>query len=664
MRIGLVVVILTLLVPSVVRAQLPAPELEPNVGWLNTDRPLRFDDDLKGHVVLLDFWTYCCINCLHVLPDLEYLEAKYADAPFIVIGVHSAKFESEGERDAVRNAMRRYDIKHPVVVDQNMSIWRQYGVRAWPSFALIGADGIVIGTAAGEGLRELLDEAIGEALRQGREAGTLADERISYELDAETPAPTGMRYPGKVHAVAPDPSREDRPGYVFVAESSQDRVIVAAWPDSEGASRVIDVFGGGERGLEDGGPEVSRFHDPQGMVYDASRHTLFVADTKNHAVRAIDLTTREVRTLVGNGVQSYDREGGAAGAAQGLASPWALELSADGRTLYVAMAGTHQLWSVDIASGEAKAIAGGRGEDIVDAPALDALLAQPSGLALSADGKRLFFADSEVSGIRFMELDERRIQTIIGTGLFDFGDIDGVHPAARLQHALGVTRWPLSDAAGEDAESERYLIADTYNDKIKLLEPHAYRVQTWLGGSAMGAVAGGLELDEPGGLHLAMDATGNATLFIADTNHHRVVVVDPATETWQPMRISGLRAPGVDVEAVERIETTVAATAGEALTLTLAPTLPDGARPNAEMPVTAVVRKSDGTKLAQRTLRTDALPFEIEVPAAGVRTGGVLLVDLGFAYCFDDAGVCVPAQAAWRVTLGDAGEPRLTAEID
>src|SRR5258705_7995695 len=151
-----------------------APELPADFAWLNTDRPLSFAKDLQGQVVLLDFWTYCCINCMHVLPDLAYLEDKYARDPFLVIGVHSAKFENEGSRQTIRAAIGRYEIRHPVVVDQEMRIWSEYAVKSWPTLVLVGPDRRIVGAVAGEGNRDVLDQAIAKTLEEARAAGTLA----------------------------------------------------------------------------------------------------------------------------------------------------------------------------------------------------------------------------------------------------------------------------------------------------------------------------------------------------------------------------------------------------------------------------------------------------------------------------------------------------------
>src|SRR5918992_184204 len=88
--------------------------------------------DLKGKVVLLDFWTLCCINCIHIQPDLRKLEKKYADQ-LVVIGVHSPKFDNEKDTPSIRKAILRYEILHPVVNDADHKIWNRYGIEAWPT---------------------------------------------------------------------------------------------------------------------------------------------------------------------------------------------------------------------------------------------------------------------------------------------------------------------------------------------------------------------------------------------------------------------------------------------------------------------------------------------------------------------------------------------------
>ena len=117
----------------------PAPSLDGGTAWLNTSGEISLKD-LRGKVVLIDFWTYCCINCIHVLPDLKYLEEKYADE-LVVIGCHSAKFDNEKDTEAIRRAIVRYEIEHPVINDSEMIVWRKMGARSWPTLVLIDPEG-------------------------------------------------------------------------------------------------------------------------------------------------------------------------------------------------------------------------------------------------------------------------------------------------------------------------------------------------------------------------------------------------------------------------------------------------------------------------------------------------------------------------------------------
>ena len=271
---------------------------------------------------------------------------------------------------------------------------------------------------------------------------------------------------------------------------------------------VERTVGAGEPGLQDAGaesPAVAHFTLPSGLAFDDSSgaggaaDTLYVADTFNHALRAVDLASGAVRTLAGTGARVRTRAEMAAGA---LASPWDLALV--GRTLYVAMAGLHQLWALDLASGRLRVHAGAGGEDIHDGAQQEALLAQPMGIAADARAGRLYFVDPESSAVRWSDLDPAgEVRTIVGTGLFDFGDADGVGDAVRMQHQQGVALHP----------SGRLLVADSYNDALKWVDPATRRAETWLRG-----------FHEPGGL-----ALGDALVYVADMNAHRIAVVDERT---------------------------------------------------------------------------------------------------------------------------------------
>jgi len=687
-----------------VAAQPSAAELDPNLGWLNTDKPLRFSDELKGHVVVLDFWTYCCINCMHILPDLEALEEKYKNDPVVIIGVHSAKFANEGSPESIRQAIFRYGIRHPVVIDTGFSIWNRYDIHGWPSFVVIGTDGKLVDLAragtgrpmyarSGEGNRAVLDDAIAKALEQGRSDGTLAAKRVDIRADASVPSASGLAFPGKVLACA---SGDGTPGWMFVADSSHNRIVVAKF-DRDDASRcsLVKVFGGHaagsqQPGMRDGVADEATFNDPQGMAYDARKQVLFVADTKHHAIRVIHLAgdgQMRVTTLVGNGKQSNDRIGGGAGREQGLNSPWDLALTPDGKTLYVAMAGTHQLWSVETETGVASAIAGGNREDILDGEAKRACLAQPSGLALATevgnDGEarkptRLYFADAEVSAIRYLDFTDNTINTVIGTGLFDFGDVDGTYPEARLQHCLGLTIVPKREAKG--TLDYALLVADTYNHKIKRVDPPTLSAESWIGlGRGGSPTDASLMLDEPGGVcYLAGSDGASDRVYVADTNNHRIVMVDPSDRSWKEVMIDGLAVPvkdGTEADKPERVvRAAVKAKPGTDLRLLLTVKMPEGGKLNAEMPIGVRVSRTQSPGgsgsssvnasrlVSQRTVRSAKWPVEIDVPGNEIVPGAMFRIDVSFGWCEEgSAGVCVPGGAHWQVTIeqGDAS----TAEL-
>ena len=226
-----------------------APELPQDRIWLNTDRPLALKQ-LKGRVVVLDFWTYCCINCLHVLPDLKYLENKYKDS-LTVIGIHSAKFDQEKEAQNIRQAVLRYDIEHPVLVDSNFDVWQQYAVRAWPTLMVIDPEGYVIGYVSGEGNRDVLDQLIEQLIGEHQEKGTINFQELSLTLEKQRqPLATPLAFPGKVLA--------DEDGErLFIADSGHHRIVV-----SHLSGEIQHVIGTGKPGLTDGSFEEAQFFAP------------------------------------------------------------------------------------------------------------------------------------------------------------------------------------------------------------------------------------------------------------------------------------------------------------------------------------------------------------------------------------------------------------------
>ncbi len=489
--------------PSSYAGTVHAPDFPEGLDWLNTDRPLSLGD-LRGKVVLLDFWTYCCINCMHVIPDLKRLEAKYPDE-LVVIGVHSAKFTTERESENIREAILRYEIEHPVVNDRDFLIWRSYAIRAWPSFMIIDPDGKVVGTHSGEGIYDLFDRVIGAILQEFDAQGKMDRRplRLAPEKDVSS---TPFSFPGKLAA---DPAR------LYVSDSNHHRIVALSLADSA----VAEVIGDGVAGLRDGNLSEARFHRPQGVALDGD--ALYVADTENHAIRRVDLADRTVTTLAGTGRQGLYGHAGGRGPDVDLNSPW--DLLVHGGKLYIAMAGPHQLWALDLRTLDTGPYAGSGMENILDADLPGAALAQPSGI--TTDGKRLYFADSETSAIRAADLDPRgRVETLVGAGLFEYGDRDGVGPEARLQHPLGVLY-----------HDGLLYVADTYNNKIKRIGPATRRCETFLGTGRSGTADGPperAEFNEPGGLTYA-----NGKLYIADTNNHLIRVYDFGTQQVSTLRV-------------------------------------------------------------------------------------------------------------------------------
>ena len=489
--------------PYVGRVDLPAPEFPPDLDWINVTAPLSIES-LRGKIVLLDFWTYGCINCIHMIPTLERLEAQYGNA-LVVIGVHSAKFENEGETENLRQIVQRYELHHPVINDSGFRVWQTYGVRAWPSFVLIDPRGNVLAMQAGEIPFEAFDRVIGGMAEYFDSVGELNRDPLELALEGANAIGGLLSYPGKVLA-------DEASNRLFIADTNHHRIIVADLTTYE----VQAVIGNGARGFTDGAFDAAQFNKPQGLALNGT--DLYVADTENHAVRRINLADETVTTVAGTGAQGYTRY--TVGEPQpasstAISSPWDVTFGAD-NTLYVAMAGVHQIWTLDVANNLITPTIGSGREALVNSTLLESDLAQPSGLFFR-DGV-LYFADSESSTVRAADTNADQLATLAGTldnNLFDFGDMDGAAGVSRLQHPLGVT----GGAAGD------LFVADTYNSTIKRLDPATSTITTLSGSGSPGGYADGpldeAEFDEPGGLSLA----GNR-LFVADTNNHAIRVID------------------------------------------------------------------------------------------------------------------------------------------
>ncbi|MEY9871024.1 thiol-disulfide isomerase/thioredoxin [Streptacidiphilus sp. MAP12-33] len=589
------------------RARVRAPELVGKGGWINTGGKDLTLADLRGKCVVVDFWTFCCINCLHVLDELRELEEAHRDT-LVIIGVHSPKFVHEAEHQAVVDAVARYEVEHPVLDDPELATWKQYAVRAWPTLVVIDPEGYVVAQHAGEGHAHAIAALVAELEAEHGAKGTLR--RGDGPYVAPEVVPGALKFPGKAVRL-PD-------GGFLVADSGHHSLVELA-ADGE---TVVRRIGSGERGFVDGKAEAARFSEPQGLALVEGRaYDVVVADTVNHALRGVTLATGEVTTLAGTGRQWWQNSATSGPAREvDLSSPWDVAWF-DGR-VWIAMAGTHQLWSYDPDAGTAQVEAGTTNEGLVDGPAAEAWFAQPSGLAVAADGSRLWVADSETSAVRYVEAGTHEVRTAVGTGLFDFGHRDGAAAQALLQHPLGVTVLPDGSVA----------IADTYNHALRRFDPETGEVSTLA-----------TDLREPSG---------------AVVDGDEIVVVESARH-----RLTRLRLPeeAVQVEAAaHRTQRPATEVAGGTLALDVVFTPPAG-------------QKLDESYGPATRLLVSSTPPELLLDGSGADTGlrrelrlnpavteGVLHVSAMAASCDADPAIEFPT---CHVHQQDWGVPvRVTAE--
>ncbi|MCI0384770.1 NHL domain-containing thioredoxin family protein [Streptomyces sp. CNQ085] len=601
------------------RARVRAPELIGKGGWLNTGGKELTLAGLRGRITVLDFWTFCCVNCLHVVDELRELEERHGDT-VVVVGVHSPKFVHEADHRAVVDAVERYGVHHPVLDDPELATWKQYAVRAWPTLVVIDPEGYVVAQHAGEGHVHAIEKLVTELEAEHEAKGTLR--RGDGPYVPPEPEPTDLRFPGKALVL---PS-----GNLLVTDTTRHQ-LVELEPDGE---TVVRRIGEGTRGLADGPGEEARFSEPQGLA-PLPDGRVAVADTVNHALRAWDPASGGVTTLAGTGRQWWQGSPAAGPAREvDLSSPWDVAWW-EGR-LWIAMAGVHQLWAYDPEAGTVAVAAGTTNEGLVDGPAGQAWFAQPSGLA--AAGDRLWIADSETSALRWVERAAGGeggadgedggdgggyvLRTAVGTGLFDFGHRDGAAGQALLQHPLGVTALPDGSVA----------VCDTYNHALRRYDPASEEVTTLA-----------TDLREPSGAVLVGDD---------------IVVVESARH-----RLTRLRLP----EEAVRVESVAHRTRREAT----------GVAPGA-LRLDVVFQAPPGQKLDTRygpstRLLVSSTPPELLADGAGQGTDlsrelvladgvaeGVLHVSAMAASCDDDPANEYPA---CHVHQQDWGVPvRVTAD--
>ncbi|MBD8044633.1 redoxin domain-containing protein [Arthrobacter sp. Sa2BUA2] len=605
-----------------------ASELEGR-NWLNTGGKQLGLEDLRGKIVILDFWTFCCINCLHVLDELRPLEAKYSDV-LVTVGVHSPKFEHEADPVALAAAVERYEIQHPVLDDPELVTWQAYTARAWPTLVVIDPEGYIVAHLSGEGHAAGLESLVAELIAEHEAKGTLHRGDGPY-VPAE--ATSGdLRFPGKAVAL---------PEGTFLVTDTGHHRLVELEADLTTVRRVI---GEGTKGWRDGDAGTARFNEPQGLavlpaaVAETLDYDVIVADTVNHRLRGVNLATGAVTTVAGNGVQRLlDAENQAAEQSTelgtdplgtSLSSPWDILWSTALGKAVVAMAGTHQIFAFDPATGAVSILAGTGLEGLLDGDGDAAWFAQSSGLAQDADGA-IWVADSETSALRKLTFDTTgdraavTVETAIGAGLFDFGFRDGDAAEARLQHPLGVAVLPDGSVA----------VADTYNGAVRRYDPATRTVSTLARGLA-----------EPSGVLL--DTTAEEPLLVVvEANKHQLVRLPVPRE-----------AQSVDEGARQTQRPKTAIEAGP-LGLTIRFSAPKG-------------QKLDDRWGDPTQLKISASPEELLVSGSGTAVGlvrelvlsdtvteGVLHITARAAACDGEPGGEIPDHAACHLYQQDWGIP-------
>ncbi|MGP9529100.1 MULTISPECIES: NHL domain-containing thioredoxin family protein [unclassified Glutamicibacter] len=474
--------------------------------WLNTGGKQLDLEALRGKIVLLDFWSFCCINCLHVLDELRPLEEKYSDV-LVTVGVHSPKFEHEADPDALAAAVERYEIHHPILDDPELTTWQAYGARAWPTLVVLDPEGYIVAHLSGEGHAQGLGSLVEELITEHEAKGTL--HRGNGPYVAPEAVEGDLRFPGKAIALAN--------GNLLIGDSGHHRLVELA----DDLSTVVRTIGSGVRGYADGDANTAQFNELQGLTALPQElaakvgYDVVVADTVNHRLRSVNLSTGVVGTLAGNGVQRLLDSENARQETQAvqlgtdalnisLSSPWDVLFHPSGQII-IAMAGTHQIFAFDPETNAVSIFAGTGLEGLKDGKADEAWFAQSSGLAL--EGENVWIADSETSALRWIEVENgevKSVNTAVGTGLFDFGFRDGEAEQARLQHPLGVAVLPDRSIA----------IADSYNGAVRRFDPATKTVSTLAKG-----------LKEPADVLVDSSVEGDPVLLVVETNSHQLVRV-------------------------------------------------------------------------------------------------------------------------------------------
>lgn len=656
---------------------LSVPEFPEGLEWLNTEAPISVYKDLCGKVVVLDFFTYCCINCIHLLPDLHALEHTYSDKDgLLIVGVHSAKFPNEKVLDNIKSAVLRYNISHPVVNDADASLWQELEVSCWPTLVILGPRGNMLFSLIGEGHKDKLFLYTSITLKYYKDRGQIRDHKIGIKLYKDSLPSSPLLFPGKVTV-------DQVTNRLVIADTGHHRILVI-WKNGQ----IQYSIGGPNPGRKDGMFSEATFNSPQGVAI--MNNIIYVADTENHLIRKIDLQAEKVSTVAGIGIQGTDKEGGAEGEQQPISSPWDVTFGTSGSEvqrddiLWIAMAGTHQIWALlldscklpkknELKKGTCLRFAGsGNEENRNNAYPHKAGFAQPSGLSLASEEpwNCLFVADSESSTVRTISLKDGAVKHLVGgerdpTNLFAFGDADGVGINAKLQHPLGVA-W--------DSKRNLLYVADSYNHKIKIVDPKTKSCTTLAGTGNTDNVTGSSftesTFNEPGGLCIGENGQ---LLYVADTNNHQIKVMDLETKTISVLPIFRSASSVVDGPVLGETQKTlpklpksaasirlspVTARPGQTLQFKLRLDLPSGTKLTEGVPSCWFVTAEGNEWLLQGQTPSGEIEsmssqptISLQVPGHCLSLDAVVCVSVLLYYCSADSGACMMQGVLFRQPL-------------
>lgn len=556
--------------------------------WLNTIRPLTAQD-LAGRIILINFWAACCINCIQVIPEIQSLEKRFGK-DLTVIGIHSAKFDNEKDREYIRAAVIRYGIEHPVVNDKNYALMEAFEMHGWPTLMLINPEGMVESIRTGEGHGKQLEHDIDEMIKHYENRNT-APLPVAFEKDNVPDAV--LHFPGKLIYVE---AYNGQPA-LFVSDSGHNR-IVGMRLDGE----IFISIGSGLQGALDGNFEQAQFYGPQGLLYRDG--FIYCADTKNHLLRKIDLKSQSVITIAGTGERGlpvFIKDADPLTTA--IASPWDLDFFPTSDQITVAMAGTHQLLVYDLKRNVLTTLAGDGRELLNDGLLPHNSLAQPSGFV--AAGDVAYFVDSQTSALR--KVDSKGLVTsLIGTGLYIYGYVQGMHGTGLLQHPLGLC-----------VDDSMIYIADTYNNSLRRFDSKTGILHNFSGNGLRGNATGSLsqtQYNEPNAI-----IKGGDKFYVADTNNHRIVVIDPMTEMTSVLpviegqRQKTLQSPAHNLPNLKKLPSAIVAAK---IPLSIEFKLREGYKINDQAPFWLALfeQNGNGDKLVKECNKADLKNNVVAVP--------------------------------------------------